>query len=133
MIANPGGKLEVSLSGSASAVDTQLFWGNASDSKVSMSRVLRRIRLRGTGGITAVDVKLVDRDYAIVDGMTYSSIPDEYVIAEWPALAVTASATVGFLDDELTNLPRAYKSFGIVANVTAGSAWTIVGYVDVGT
>lgn len=133
MIANPGGKLDVSLSGTTSEVKANLYWGKNTETKVSMNRVIRRIRLRGTGGITAVNIKLVDRDHVVANGMTYASIPEEYIVAEWAAVPVTASSTADFLDDELTSLPRCAGSLAIVVDVTAGSAWTIVGYIDVGT
>lgn len=134
---HPGGKLVVSLTGTASAVVVQQFSGDAvqpnaiTGKGVNTNYVLRRIVLRGTGTITAADIKIVDGNYAVSNGMTYTSIPGEYIVASWTAVPVAASATVPFLDDTVLELPRISSSCAVVANVTSGAGgWAIVGRLD---
>lgn len=132
MRAFPGGQVSVLLSGNGSSVVVQKFFGNETENKVNLNCLLRRVVLRGTGGITAADIAVVHRNQAIANAMTYSSIPGENIVADWSALPVTASATAVFLDDQITEEPRAQSSLGLVANVTASGDWTIVGYLDLG-
>ena len=143
---NPSSRLDFSVSGTDSQVVVFRFHGrNVSSAPeggtvdtgagVNKNGEVRHIVVRqdAGGGATSFDFKLVDGNYPTPDGITYASIPEEYVIADGATIATSASATVASLDSVIDAEPTYKQSLAIVFNVTRSGPWTLIGRLTVRT
>ena len=147
MFNNPVAKIPFSISGTGDTVGVFRFFGkNTLSSAAGGSAVtdysgvgsngkLYWIMMRQAAGgdATALDYKLVDREYAVSTSTVLANIPDEYLVSEGAAVALTASATDASLNSVIDSPAIYQSSLALVIDVTtaASGAWTITGYIGV--
>jgi hypothetical protein len=139
-LSNPVSLLDFTASGTTSAVVAVPIWGYEEtqfgrDRRIGKNAKIHSLVLRepATSLASLANVRLVTKRYPVVTGMTYNTVPDEYIITDISSVTLTASATTASINIIFPNPPIAQNSLALLLDVTASGAWSLLGHIGVET